>query len=368
MNLTPYETSAEGAYDLSIEAAARRIQMASQDGGSIDSSGGYSSDGELSETSSSVVDISAIADSTLDTEGSSLTENSSSANSGNSDFSDDTEDIDTEISYLKQKQQILEKVTFALKKEEDYIALNAHYILKGGDSSSKLWDEAKFFLDTLQMDTSTADDVGKRKLPPTVDSPETIPSSTQFSKRPKIDLSMVGHIRAGSFPSVVSPLRSTVVSTPGRTLDKALQFTTDAQIIALPSPPFSVVHINRAFCEFSGLDQEDVIGKTVESILQVNQDFSRLMDGVAFPSQFLVPNSAEMTPEKDCQLQVFPITSCAQETHAISHILIKINPMVSKGSDRDESTNFYKESSNVNDQIKDNADQEKHVSHQVTIG
>lgn len=235
MNLIPSEMSAEGAYDLAIEAAALRIQMVSRDGVSVGSSGGYSSDGELSEASSSMIDISAVEDNMEETEDSSLTDNSSSV-CGNAsagiDSGDETEDIDAEISYLKQKQQILEKATFALKKEEAFIALNARSILLGANHSTKLWDEAKFFLEALRRDPATMDDFGKRKVPPSVESPETVLSIIPAPKRLKIDVSMVKHIRAGSYPCLVSPSRSSSVagaSFDGPSLDSALQFTTHAQ-------------------------------------------------------------------------------------------------------------------------------------------
>jgi hypothetical protein len=225
------ETSVEGAYDLAIEAAARRIQMVSRHGASVGSSGGYSSDGELSEASSSMVDITAIEENVVDTENSSLTDNSSS--SGNSDSSVDTDDIDSEISYLKQKQKILEKATYALKKEEAFIALNAHNILRGAhNTSSKLWDDAKYFLDALQKDTFFEDEEGeKRKELPSNEFPDAAKSCAPPRKRPKIDTTMVQHIRARSFPGIGAPPRPSVarVNLEGTTLETALQFTAKAQ-------------------------------------------------------------------------------------------------------------------------------------------
>lgn len=236
MNLIPSETSVEGAYDLAIEASAGRIQMVARDGVVDGSSGGYSSDGELS-VSSSVLDFTAVEDPMIDLENSSLTDDSSSSGnattSGSSDSSDDDDEIDSEISYLKQKQQILEKAAFALKKEEAYVALNAHSILGRANIPSKLWDEAKYFLDALQKDFHSIDELDKRKESPVEESVEAFQSLAPPPKRSKIDLSMVDHVRAGAFPYIVTPLsaKTSIANDPaaGLTLDAALQFTSQAR-------------------------------------------------------------------------------------------------------------------------------------------
>jgi hypothetical protein len=228
------ETSVEGAYDLAIEAAAARIQMITRDGVSTGSSG-YASDGELSVTSSSLVDITSVENPMIDSKSSSLNDNSSTGGiqSGSSYSSvDDDDDIDAEISDLNQKQQILERAAYALRREEAYIALNAHSILSGASTPSKLWDEAKHFLDALQNETAAFDDFGDRNNRVSI---EPIKSIYPASKRPKIETNMVAHIHSGSFRgSIVTP-QSAKVSTDavspleGPTLAGALQFTSLAQ-------------------------------------------------------------------------------------------------------------------------------------------
>jgi hypothetical protein len=233
MTLIPLETSVEGAYDLAIEAAAARIQMMTRDGVSIGSSGGYSSDGELSVAC-------AIEHPVIYSKSSRLNDNSSTNGnavwSGSGDSSvDDDDDIDAEISDLNQKQKILERAAYALRREEAYIAVNAHSILSGAKTSSKLWDEAKHFLDALQNETTDSDDVGECEMSPVSDSIEMIKPIYRASKRSKINTTNVEHIRAGSFPgsivttqrSKISPFASSSLSGP--TLDEALQFTSLAQ-------------------------------------------------------------------------------------------------------------------------------------------
>jgi hypothetical protein len=240
MTPIPLDTSVQGAYDLAIEASGVRIHLITRDGVSIGSSGGYSTDGESSVASSSRVDITVTENPMVDCKSSSLTDVSSTSGNGiwscNGDLGiSDVDDIDTEISDLRQKQKILEKAAYALQREEAYIALNAHSILNGAHASSKLWDEAKHFLDALQIETSAIDDGGACGASPIRDSVGTIESIVPASKRPRIDTAMVEHFRAGSFPGTVvtshlakeSPVDTSLLNGP--TIDVALQFTSVAQ-------------------------------------------------------------------------------------------------------------------------------------------
>jgi hypothetical protein len=239
MTPIPLDTSVQGSYDLAIEASGARIHLITRDGVSIGSIGGYSTDGE-SSVSSSHVDITVIENPLVDSKSISLTDISSTSGNGiwscNVDSGiRDVDDIDNEISDLRQKQKILEKAAYALQREEAYIALNAHSILNGAHASSKLWDEAKHFLDALQIETSAGDDVGPSRTSPVRDSVGTIVSIVPASKRPRIDTTMVEHFRAGSFPGTFvtsqrakeSPVATGLLNGP--TLDVALQFTSVAQ-------------------------------------------------------------------------------------------------------------------------------------------
>jgi hypothetical protein len=88
-----------------------------------------------------------------------------------------------------------------------------------------------------------------------------------------------------------------------------------------------VVHANRAFSFFSGLSNGDVIGKPVESILQVVQDISN-------PTSCTVPEATTcslksqiVSSRKSCQLRVTPITDRFRNPKGgMSHLLVKIEP------------------------------------------
>lgn len=139
----------------------------------------------------------------------------------------------------------------------------------------------------------------------------------------------------------------------------------------MPTPPFSVVYMNKAFCEFSGLDQADVIGKPVETILQVDQDFSHLLDGSVTPSQFLLTRKERLgSKENGCHLQVAPIMDYSRNAHTMTHILVKIEPLnIPVPADALGSTKACSRALNIEKQIKEHADsQEKPASHKVTIG
>lgn len=137
----------------------------------------------------------------------------------------------------------------------------------------------------------------------------------------------------------------------------------------MPSPPFSVVFINKAFCELSGLDQTDVIGKPVDSILQVDQDFLCLINGTITPSRFLVSRRVDTTTSmKECQFQVLPISGSTQNVPSMTHILLRIESISSPAITSDNSATVLAEESSLDDQIKKNSHHPKNSSHQVTIG
>lgn len=100
------------------------------------------------------------------------------------------------------------------------------------------------------------------------------------------------------------------------------------RVITLSTPPFCVVHANKAFSLFSGLEAGDVIGHSVESLLHV------LQDATVAPSQFphsgylRAPNGQEVQqPKKYCRMQVSPISERVRNTKGgISHLLVRIKP------------------------------------------
>ena len=98
------------------------------------------------------------------------------------------------------------------------------------------------------------------------------------------------------------------------------------RIITLSTPPFCVVHANKAFSMFSGLSNCTLVGKPIESILQVIQDI---------PTTYLcsTPTTVEslgsqiVSSNKPCQLRVVPITDRVRNSQGgMSHLLVKIEP------------------------------------------
>jgi hypothetical protein len=225
--------STEGAYDLAIEAAAKRIQLSvSQDcslsgNSAANTSGGYFSDAEMSsgqdseETSSTTNSPSGSSgdddnddDNIIDAEAeenSSLTDNSFGASFSDSD-SVSGGDIESEISFLEKKQNILRRASAALKREESYTAFKARSIVKGDvPCGSKLWSEARSILDVLKKEGKSSfgatprlvhlsSNKGKRKATSFRGlSPNDLFLDFHPPKRPKIDLSMVERVSAEAF-------------------------------------------------------------------------------------------------------------------------------------------------------------------------
>ncbi|KAL3924389.1 MAG: hypothetical protein SGILL_001079 [Bacillariaceae sp.] len=399
MNLIPYEPSEEGAYDLAIEAAAGRIHQLVAGDRSLSSNSGYSSDAETEDTATTLEgdegEDSSLTETSFNRADSPIeSSDSSSVSSGGS------EDIDAEIAYLKLKQKILEKASTKLRQENAFIAYNAYGILRGDFSrESKLWSEAKCVLDVLKKESnsfsSSDDDSHKRKA--SSPRPALRNMAASAAKRPKIDLSNVEKVSAGSLRGSMIPARSTVsdhttstmgVSTPkvstiavpssvshwipqamvhqipalvsrnadksmdvmldpnvglmvvspnhipfrnGIQLTKALEFTNSAQIIALSTPPFSIVHANKAFCEVSGLTHADVIGKPVDEILRMEQDIPSALRGIDSPPP--LKSRFRISDQKACQIHVDPITDRSQNTRGMTHILVKIDNVVGNSSD-----------------------------------
>jgi hypothetical protein len=93
------------------------------------------------------------------------------------------------------------------------------------------------------------------------------------------------------------------------------------------------VHANKAFSTFSGMENASVIGKPVESILQVVQDASETAAcGASDTDAFL--ESELQGSNQACQLRVTPIMDQSRHPQqGMSHLLIRI-----KASTRQSST------------------------------
>jgi hypothetical protein len=138
----------------------------------------------------------------------------------------------------------------------------------------------------------------------------------------------------------------------------------------MPTPPFSVVFINKAFCNLSGLDQKSVIGKPVGSVLQVNPNFPHWLDGTVVPSQFLLSGGGELNSKAECQLQVLPISDCSHTIQVMTHLLVKVLPSTNSVPAPAGLTEGCSKALDIEKQIKKHADDSRdlHATHKVTIG
>ena len=107
--------------------------------------------------------------------------------------------------------------------------------------------------------------------------------------------------------------------------DESFRASIFFSIIAMSTPPFAIVHVNKAFCEASGLVHADVIGKPVEDVLQVEQDIpssgANVDSSLPLRSRFLISD------RKRCQIHVAPITDRSQNTRGMTHVLVELEDM-----------------------------------------
>lgn len=192
------QASPDGAYDEAMEASAERLMLAWKNHGSCV----YSSDVETSDDQ--------------ETESCGFVGMASSLSSSSSASSDDeSEDIDGEISFLREKQGLLKRAIDAMKEEETYDASRARLTVNGAlPYGSAIWVEAKEVLDDLNR----RDDGKREKETPKETLPDPSPVSTpRDPKRPKIDVSSVVCLSSSemgfTMPSVTSVTRD-VCSTP----------------------------------------------------------------------------------------------------------------------------------------------------------
>jgi hypothetical protein len=139
----------------------------------------------------------------------------------------------------------------------------------------------------------------------------------------------------------------------------------------MPTPPFPVVYINKAFCELSGLDQLSVIGKPVGSVLQVGQGFPCMLDGTIASSRFLLSISGDLGSKAECQFQVLPITDRSQTIQVMTHLLVKVEPSSdSVSATGGVLTHACSKAFHFQKQIKKRSSggQEIHATHKVAIG
>lgn len=93
----------------------------------------------------------------------------------------------------------------------------------------------------------------------------------------------------------------------------------------MSTPPFCVVHANKAFCQYSGLESADIIGKPVESLLQAKQN--------PVDDELKISESGSLTcslaiSSKPCALALTPvIDKFRNPTGGMSHLLVKIDSL-----------------------------------------
>ena len=109
------------------------------------------------------------------------------------------------------------------------------------------------------------------------------------------------------------------------------------RLIALSTPPFCIVHANKAFSIFSGMESANVIGKPVESILQVVQDISEAASCGSLDTDAFLESELQGSNQA-CQLRVIPIMDQSRHLQqGMSHILIRIQAATRQSTAIDES-------------------------------
>ncbi|CAJ1955705.1 unnamed protein product [Cylindrotheca closterium] len=364
--------SSEGRYQETLEDSARWLSMASASPDKIVSS--RSTPSAPANMGTDVDENSSIAD-----EPSSMSSVTMTSQSGDDDndtssvtSSTSSDDIESRISFLHQKQLLLERAMKALRREEMYTASIAKFVTEKVHPStiiSPLWEEARTTLKSFNRDedaiSTTSSKGSKRK--------ET-ECREESSKRIKIDISTVSRIVSSAdaligtpAPVAVSedeadeaepypvqgkwmaksflrhhkpsydvskfdnwkikrdPFVGSIVMPPSPTpflqeteLKDALAFTSTPQLITSAVPPFNIVHANAAFAMLSG--RSNTVGSSVESIFEVDDVVESSAD-----SQHTFPNQIRLNG-KTCQIELTPILDRAQKSKGgVSHLLLQVH-------------------------------------------
>ena len=197
----------EGAYDEALETSAQHILRLVSQNSPASSSCGYSSDDEASRNQEVSLDV--------------LEARSTSSSDGPfASFADDLEhDIESEIDFLQEKQNLLKRAISAMKREDMYEASRARELMLGKFERdvSSLWDEAKEIIDNLNQAENTSnlsDAEVKEKSDRDVGAPRP-------GKKQRIDTSSVACIRSALIGdgNMDKPLRETVSPTVKLTLN-----------------------------------------------------------------------------------------------------------------------------------------------------
>ena len=136
----------------------------------------------------------------------------------------------------------------------------------------------------------------------------------------------------------------------GMSIEEALSISQEGRLLTQATPPFCIVYVNKAFMMLAGIKaKESLIGKPVESVLQVGQDILRTPkvdpDEDFLAARFLRSVVAPLVPEEDstsedfihCSMMIVPVMDRsrrrrltpphnrqARRYSCMSHVLIRI--------------------------------------------
>ena len=106
-------------------------------------------------------------------------------------------------------------------------------------------------------------------------------------------------------------------------IQEAISFTPEARIVTTSTPPFSVVHANKAFLQKADCSSRDLIGNPIESIIHVTDVIpvtaGGQSQGVIIEGVLSVAGSGE---DKPCRIRVVPVTD--RQSSCLSHVMIQI--------------------------------------------
>lgn len=87
-------------------------------------------------------------------------------------------------------------------------------------------------------------------------------------------------------------------------------------------PPFAIVHVNRAFCTFSGLLPDDVVGKPVQTVVHVDGNAGKDSKQLSFCIESKTADGGY--DAKAFHMLAHPVGENPQK--GISHLLLKVSP------------------------------------------
>jgi hypothetical protein len=306
------------------------------------------------------------------------------------DSSESDEEFDSKLEYLNEKQHLLKRAFRQMSVEEAYDAAIAMVECQSRppDDADSIWTEAKVYLqstverkDELKVQPQVQ---GERTVNKQVTNPanplidvseverhsssvynvETTPENATLQVLSSFEKHIFGrgqwmaqaliwsthaeeddddhdhepalahdsHWRVISDPQTrvlgLSPPHNKMLQ-DSVSLQDAIAITSQPRLVCQSTPPFGVVFANKAFLLLSGLrDSKYVIGKPVETILQVTQD----MSGNHATGDFL--QSTIRLLNKACHIRVVPVVDRAKRrrirngraTLFMSHILVPVIP------------------------------------------